>query len=47
MSNKRVDGKYQTVTWHADDLKLSHSDPTVNDKSIEKLRKKNIKKLRK
>ena len=37
VSNKLVDGKYQTACWHADDLKLSHVDPTINDKLIKKL----------
>ena len=37
MANKLADGTYQTVCWHADDLKLSHADPKVNNKIIEKL----------
>ena len=40
MDNKLVNGKYQTVCWHVDDLKVSHIDPTVNDILIQKLRKK-------
>jgi hypothetical protein len=35
VANRIVGGKQQTVTWHADDLKLSHVDPKVNDEFYE------------
>jgi hypothetical protein len=31
VANQKVNGKQQTVTWHVDDLKLSHVDSRVND----------------
>ncbi len=31
VANRTVNGKQQTVTWHVDDLQLSHVDPKVND----------------
>ena len=40
VANKLVDGKYQTVCWHFDDLKLSYLDSIVNDKLIKKLKTK-------
>ena len=39
VSNKLVDGNYQTACWHADDLKVGHVDPKVNDILIKNLRK--------
>ena len=30
VANKMINGKQHTVTWHVDDLKLSHVDPQVN-----------------
>ena len=27
VANKDIDGKQMTVTWHVDDLKVSHKDP--------------------
>eukprot|EP00957_Ditylum_brightwellii_P153597 11689567-Ditylum_brightwellii.AAC.1 len=30
-TDKIVDGKQQTITWHIDDIKASHVDPKVND----------------
>jgi hypothetical protein len=32
VANRVVNGKQQTLTWHVDDLKSSHTDPMVNDK---------------
>ena len=46
VANRIVHGKHQNASWHVDDLKLSHTDPTVNHKLIEKLRI-NMKQLRK
>ena len=40
VANKIVDGKHQNAWWHVDYLKLSHVDPEVNDKLVEKLMKK-------
>ena len=34
VANKIIDGKQHTVTWHVDDLKISHEDPKVNDEFI-------------
>jgi hypothetical protein len=31
VANRIIKGKQQTVTWHVDDLKSSHVDPTVNN----------------
>ena len=31
MANRNVDGHQQTVTWHVDDVKVSHISPQVND----------------
>jgi hypothetical protein len=31
VANRKVNGKQQTVTWHVDDLKLSHVDSRVNN----------------
>jgi hypothetical protein len=31
IANHTVNGKQQAVTWHVNDLKLSHIDPKVND----------------
>jgi hypothetical protein len=31
VANRMVKGKQQTITWHVDDVKSSHVDPTVND----------------
>ena len=31
VANRIVDGKQQTITWHVDDIKVSHEDPRVND----------------
>lgn len=35
-----VYGTQQTVTWHKDDLKSSHKDPTVNDEFLHWLKMK-------
>ena len=37
VANKMVNGKQCTVTWHVDDLKISHVDPKVIDKVIKQL----------
>jgi hypothetical protein len=34
VANRQVDGSQQTVTWHVDDLKVSHLDPAVNTQTI-------------
>ena len=34
VANKNINGKQHTVTWHVDDLKISHEDPTVNKEFI-------------
>ena len=31
VTNRMVDGKQHTITWHVDDVKSSHVDPRVND----------------
>ena len=31
VANQTVNGEQQTVCWHADDLKVSHVDPEVNE----------------
>ena len=32
ISNKIIDGKQMTITWHVDDLKISHTtDATITD----------------
>jgi hypothetical protein len=40
VANRTVKEKQQTVTWHVDDLKSSHVDPTVNDEFHTWLQKK-------
>ena len=37
VANKLVNGKQLTVTWHVDDLKISHVDPTVVGTLIDQL----------
>ena len=37
MANKTVDGNQLTITWHVDDLKISHLDTKVVTKIIAKL----------
>ena len=37
VANKMVDGKQLTITWHVDDLKISHVDEHVVTKLIEQL----------
>ena len=37
VANKMIDGKQYTVTWHVDDLKISHVDTKVIDKVVQKL----------
>lgn len=32
IANKTINNKQHTLTWHVDDVKLSHVDPDVNDK---------------
>ena len=39
VANRIVDGHQQTVTWHVDDLKISHKDPAVNTQLIKALAK--------
>ena len=34
IANKIINGKQHTITWHVDDLKISHVDPKVNDEFI-------------
>jgi len=34
VANRIVNGEQQTVTWHVDDLKISHKDPAVNTQLI-------------
>ena len=34
VANKIINGNQHTVTWHVDDLKISHIDPKVNDEFI-------------
>jgi len=31
VANRLVNGKQHTITWHVDDVKSSHQDPSVND----------------
>ena len=40
VANRMVNGKQQTITWHVDDLKISHVDPKVNDRFLEWLNEK-------
>ena len=35
--NKVINGKQCTITWHVDDLKISHEDKRVVDDAIKKL----------
>lgn len=37
VANKTVDGEQLTITWHVDDLKISHADPAVVTNIINKL----------
>jgi hypothetical protein len=39
VANKMIDGKQCTVLWHVDDLKISHSDPSVVEALIYLLNK--------
>ena len=39
IANRMVDGKQQTVTWHVDDLKISHKSAKVNDRLLSWLEK--------
>jgi hypothetical protein len=34
VANRIVNGKQHTLTWHVDDIKSSHEDPTVNDRFL-------------
>ena len=35
VANLIVNGEQQTLTWHVDDIMLSHVNPQVNDKFLE------------
>ena len=35
MANCIIDGKHHTITWHVDDVKLSHEDSKVNDEFMD------------
>ena len=37
VANKMIDGKQYTITWHVDDLKISHVDSKIIDKVVKKL----------
>ncbi len=39
VANREINGSQQTVTWHVDDLKVSHLDPAVNTQLIKTLAK--------
>ncbi len=39
VANKMIDGKQMTVTWHVDDLKVSHVNPKVVDQFIDWIKK--------
>ena len=39
VANRMVNGSQQTVTWHVDDLKISHNDAAVNTQTIKELAK--------
>ena len=39
VANRMKNGSQQTVTWHVDDLKISHVDPMVNTEFLFKLAK--------
>ena len=39
VANMMVNGFQQTVTWHVDDLKISHNDAAVNTQTIKELTK--------
>jgi len=39
VANREINGSQQTVTWHVDDLKVSHLDPAVNTQLIKELAK--------
>ena len=39
VANKIINGKQMTVTWHVDDMKISHKDPKVVDGFIDWLEK--------
>ena len=39
VANREINGSQQTVTWHVDDLKVSHVDPVVNTQLIKSLAK--------
>jgi len=34
VANRIVNGKQHTITWHVDDLKSSHVNPTINDEFL-------------
>ena len=40
VANRKVHGKQHTVTFHVDDLKISHVEPKVNDKFLKWLNRK-------
>ena len=40
VTNKMINGKQHTVSWHVDDLKFSHKSPKVNDEFVKWIRKK-------
>ena len=39
VANKIINGKQCTITWHVDDLKISHVEQAVVDKTICNLEK--------
>ena len=39
VANRDIEGSQQTVTWHVDDLKVSHVNPSVNTQTIRALAK--------
>ena len=39
VANRMINGFQQTVTWHVDDLKISHKDAAVNTQTIKALAK--------
>ena len=39
VANRDIEGSQQTVTWHVDDLRVSHVNPAVNTQTIRDLAK--------
>ena len=40
MANMQVNGSKMTLTWHVDDVEISHKDPTVIESFIDWMRNK-------